>query len=157
MVCGIYTITRKSTGQIYVGKSIHIFKRFWEHNKKPYSNSRIDNSIKKYGIDDFELKIIKCCKPQYLNRFEKLYIRIFNTFNDSFHYNLTVGGDGSGFRENNPSFKNYPTIQKGGFDNGKQMYHLCYHKRLKGSYDKKKLQKYMHYQEMLVFLKRQNV
>ena len=144
MACGIYSITRRSTGQMYIGKSVHIFRRFYEHYQYPNPTSRIDNAIKKYGKEDFELKIIKCCKPQYLNRFEKLYIRIYNTFNNNFHYNLTLGGDGFGYGEDNPSYKGFPTIRKGGFNNNKPMYTLCYNnKRLRSSPDKKKLQKYI--------------
>ena len=66
--------------------------------------SKIDNAMLKYGEEEFELKIIKCCKPRYLNRFEKLYIKIYNAYEDDFHYNMTVGGDGLGSGENHPNY-----------------------------------------------------
>ncbi|MBQ2962734.1 NUMOD3 domain-containing DNA-binding protein [Methanobrevibacter sp.] len=104
-ICGIYSITRKSTGQIYIGQSIDIKRRFEEHKRGMHAPvSKIDNAMLKYDEDDFELKIIKCCKPRYLNRFEKLYIKIYNAFEDDFHYNMTVGGDGLGSGEDHPNF-----------------------------------------------------
>lgn len=144
MACGIYVITRRSTGQMYVGQSIHIYQRFYDHITRPSASSRIDNAIKKHGKDDFELKILKCCKPRYLNRFEKLFIKKYNTFKDNFHYNLTPGGEGTGFGEDNPSFKDYPRIINAGNRNGRTQYCLVYRRnRMRFSYDKEKLQKYI--------------
>lgn len=94
MICGIYSITNKKTGQMYIGQSVNIEKRFYMH-KKGYNinKSYIDRAIMKYGIKNFDFQIIKQCKEKYLDRFEKLYIRVFNTYENNFHYNLTPGGD----------------------------------------------------------------
>lgn len=46
----------------------------------------------KYGEDNFNIFIIRSCKKQYLNRLEKMYIRIYDSFHNG--YNLTKGGDG---------------------------------------------------------------
>ena len=58
-ICGIYSITRKSTGQIYIGQSIDIKRRFEEHKRGMHVPiSKIDNAMLKYGEEEFELKII---------------------------------------------------------------------------------------------------
>lgn len=79
---------------MYIGQSIDIEKRFYMHMKGYNAKkSYVDRSILKYGPEHFDFKIVKHCKEKYLDRFEKLYIRIFNTYKSDFHYNLTPGGD----------------------------------------------------------------
>ena len=56
--------------------------------------------MNKYGIENFTFTLVKACKPQYLNRFEKLYIRIYQTTNDNYGYNKTIGGDNVNIRQN---------------------------------------------------------
>lgn len=96
MTCGIYLIKNIKTGRKYIGQSIDIERRWKEHKK--YQNeghSYIDNSIKKYNSNIFELSIIYECENnvELLNELEKYYIWKYNTFEDKNHYNLTPGGD----------------------------------------------------------------
>lgn len=111
MTIGIYKITNKETDQMYIGKSINIEDRFRQHkkpSKRELKHSRIDKAINKHGESNFTFEIIYCCKEQYLNRFEKLYIKKYNTFKDRFNYNLTNGGDGFCSGENHPNYgKNF--------------------------------------------------
>lgn len=94
-ICGIYMIKNKKTGQRYIGQSIHIYQRWYEHIKKSRFNTYIDRAIKKHGADNFELKVI--CELEQdddlLNEMEKYYVWKYNTYEDDFHYNLTPGGD----------------------------------------------------------------
>lgn len=88
-------IENKKTGQQYIGQSIHIYQRWHEHIKKSRLNTYIDRAIKKYGADNFDLKVI--CELEQdddlLNEMEKYYVWKYNTYEDDFHYNLTPGGD----------------------------------------------------------------
>lgn len=97
---GIYSITNKKTGQMYIGQSINIERRFKEHIRGDgCPNSRIDNAIQKYGKDCFKFKIIEEFNEDtpflndVLNDSEQYYIAAYNTFQNDFHYNLTPGGD----------------------------------------------------------------
>lgn len=95
MISGIYCIENKNNGKKYIGQSINIHKR-WDVHKRTLKNNYHDNSYlqrtyNKYGNDVFIFYLIKACKPQYLNRFEKLYIKIYDTYNNG--YNLSKGGD----------------------------------------------------------------
>lgn len=94
-VCGIYMIENKKTGQRYIGQSIHIYQRWHQHINRPQMSMHIDRAIKKHGADNFDLKVI--CELEQdddlLNAMEKYYVWKYNTFEDNFHYNLTLGGD----------------------------------------------------------------
>lgn len=95
-VCGIYLITNKNTGQMYVGQSIDIHRRFRDHRcAKGLGHSRIDNAINKYGAENFSFEIIMTIEndTKQLNDAEREWISILNTYEDDFHYNLTPGGD----------------------------------------------------------------
>ena len=92
---GIYSITNTKNGKQYIGQSINIHERWKKHkyrlNKGIHINPHLQNAWNKYGKNSFEFKILKICKVKYLSRFEKLYIRIFDTFKNG--YNRTTGGD----------------------------------------------------------------
>lgn len=95
-ICGIYLITNKNIGQMYVGQSIHIRRRFNEHRAtSSLGHSRIDNAINKYGAENFSFEIIMTVEndTEKLNNAEREWISILNTYEDDFHYNLTPGGD----------------------------------------------------------------
>lgn len=101
MSIGIYRISNKHTGQMYIGQSINIENRFIQHKRGDGIDrgSYIDNAIIKWGKEKFTYEIIKLCPRRYLNGLEKYFIRIYNTYKDPHHYNLTPGG------ENPPSWK----------------------------------------------------
>lgn len=95
MVCGIYCITNSVNGKKYIGQSIDIYRRLNVHKNKlkknTHDNIHLQRAYIKYGSDAFKFKIIKCCKPKYLDRFEKLYIHIFDSFHNG--YNQNTGGN----------------------------------------------------------------
>lgn len=101
MSVGIYRISNKHTGQMYIGQSVNIEERFRQHKRGDgvKKGSYIDNAILKHGKDNFLYEIIKLCPRKYLNGLEKYFIRIYNTYQDPRHYNLTPGG------ENPPSWE----------------------------------------------------
>jgi group I intron endonuclease len=51
---GIYKITNKINGKIYVGQSNNIKRRFWEHqNRGTASRIPVDAAIEKHGSENF--------------------------------------------------------------------------------------------------------
>ena len=93
MTCGLYCITNKINGKKYFGQSTNIEERkkhYFNYNRFP--NNHIKNAFNKYGKENFEFKIIKVCKEKYLDRFEKLYIRINDTQTPKKGYNKETGG-----------------------------------------------------------------
>jgi group I intron endonuclease len=94
MTCGLYCLTNKINGKKYFGQSINIEKRKKKYfNYGDFPNDHIKNAFNKYGKENFDFKIIKVCKEKYLDRFEKLYIRINDTQNPDKGYNKESGGN----------------------------------------------------------------
>lgn len=95
MTTGIYYIKNNINQKYYIGQSVNVDKRqqkhFSELRHNKHRNAHLQNAFNKYGESAFEFKLIKACKPQYLNRFEKMYIRAYDTYNNG--YNLTIGGE----------------------------------------------------------------
>ena len=92
MIKAIYKITNKINGKMYIGQSVHPNKRLWEHEnhaRNKMDNYPIHNAISKYGIDNFDFKIIEWTED-YDNK-EFYYIKKFNTITPN-GYNLIDGG-----------------------------------------------------------------
>jgi len=91
-ICGIYKITSPSGG-IYIGQSIDVIDR-----KRKYTSmrccdqSRLYNSLKKYGWNNHAFDIICECPESELDELEKYYIKEYKTFNTEYGMNLTDGG-----------------------------------------------------------------
>ena len=95
-ICGIYLITNKINGHMYVGQSIHIHQRWNEHCVlKDLDSSLVEKAIAKYGEENFSFDIIITLEndTKKLNDAEREWIAILNTYEDKNHYNQTPGGD----------------------------------------------------------------
>ena len=69
---GIYKITNKLNGKVYVGQSNDIERRFKEHQQKGESSKiPLDIAIQKYGKDNFTYEIIEECSLEELNSKEQ--------------------------------------------------------------------------------------
>ena len=86
---GIYKITRMKTGEIYIGKSTDVKKRWAEHCKTAYgvgtiAHSVLHTTIKKDGIENFTFELLEEVPKDKLTEREKYWI----TFYDSKNYGL---------------------------------------------------------------------
>ena len=99
----IYGLTSPS-GKKYIGQAVKFLKngkkwgylsRWKDHisdsNGKNYCRL-LNNSIKKYGHENFKVELLKECKIDELDYYEKLYIKEINTLSP-YGYNLTHGGN----------------------------------------------------------------
>lgn len=102
LTCGIYLLKNKVTGQLYIGQSKNIEERFRSHiyNKQ---GPPIDRSIRKYGHRRFMFNILCECEQFELNDKEKEYVKLYNTYEDDYHFNEQPGGAG---------FKNFYRINR---------------------------------------------
>lgn len=95
IVSGIYCIENIVNQKKYIGQSIDVNRRLSAHirmlKNNNHDNEYLQRAYNKYGKDVFSYYLIKACKPKYLNRFEKLYIRVYDTYING--YNLSKGGD----------------------------------------------------------------
>ena len=86
---GIYKITRLKTGEIYIGKSTDVKKRWSEHAKTAYgvgsiAHSILHTTIKRDGIENFTFELLEEVPKDKLTEREKYWI----TFYDSKNYGL---------------------------------------------------------------------
>lgn len=93
IICGIYKITNKINGKMYVGQSVNIKKRWNSHinDDRKKNQYAIHMAIKKYGKENFSFEVIEQCLPTELNEREIYWISYYDTYNNG--YNLTMGGD----------------------------------------------------------------
>lgn len=101
-VVGIYKITNLVNGKSYIGQSIDVYRRFWDHRSPSHeSNKAMREDMKTLGKDNFRYEIVEECLPEELDEKEIYYIQKFRP-----EYNRTRGGQNSyrGFSED--------TIQK---------------------------------------------
>lgn len=88
----IYKIKNIINGMTYVGQTINSLEKRWKYHILPSSNCRyLKSAFKKYGIHNFEFKLICICFDSDLNYFETKYIQTLNTIVPN-GYNLREGG-----------------------------------------------------------------
>lgn len=127
-ICGIYKITNKINGKVYIGKSINIYYRWTQHIKisKNPSKYRDGNrplyyAMSKYGADNFEFEIIEVCGGDMLCKREIYWIDVYDcTVLSGRGYNLTSGGENGNFTQAKIAYQydldgnfvaEYPTIR----------------------------------------------
>ncbi len=101
---GIYKYTNLDNGKIYIGRSVNISKRKWEHIHHPSPYSYFDQVISTIGEEHFKFEIIEECSKEELQEREKYWIKFYNCCvldNRNNGYNLTRGGE-EYKSENNP-------------------------------------------------------
>jgi group I intron endonuclease len=92
-VCGIYQIINLINNKKYIGSSINIKRRKYEHyyklNNNIHDNKHLQNAWNKYGIESFKFEVI-----EFLDNEEKLldkeqfYIDLYKTNNTLNGYNI---------------------------------------------------------------------
>lgn len=101
MTIGIYKITNKENGKIYIGQSINCERRIKEHcYPNRYKDGLvIDVAIHKYGVENFTYEIIEECDKENLDEREIYWIAYYNSKKEG--YNLTSGGQQNSAGEDN--------------------------------------------------------
>lgn len=93
---GIYMLTNKLTGDIYVGQSIDLRKRFLNYFNLSYLSRRneliICRAIIKYGYSNFSVTILEYCDKCELDVREQHY---FDTLNPEYNIQKIAGGSSS--------------------------------------------------------------
>lgn len=100
MNSGIYQLTHKDTGRVYIGQSKNLTGRFSVY-KKPNSNKRkltyIEQAIKKHGWTAFDAKLIIVAEgKEYLDLLEINAIKAFDCIAPK-GFNIRTGGNTSTF------------------------------------------------------------
>lgn len=110
----IYTVTNKTNGKQYVGKTTENPSKYWNMHKSRANTGVIKvlyNAMRKYGNDCFEFEIIVETESntfeeinETLNKLEIDSISKLNTLIPN-GYNVTIGGDGTKGVKRDDKFK----------------------------------------------------
>ena len=101
-VRGIYKVTNKINGKVYIGQSVDIGRR-WHAHMTAKDDIYFHKAIQKYGVENFEWEVIEQCKKSELDERESYWIEYYDSFNKG--YNRTKGGDGVSGGEDHPMWK----------------------------------------------------
>jgi group I intron endonuclease len=92
-ISGVYSII-SPTGNIYIGSSIDINRRFYMYKiMQCHKQKKLYNSLKKYGYDAHTFSIIKVCEPEDRYKYEREYGVLFNTVEDGLNCCLPSFGE----------------------------------------------------------------
>jgi hypothetical protein len=108
MEAQIYLIENKINKKKYIGTTKTKYgnmifgyeNRFKHHLVNAFTQSkyndcpRLYNAIRKYGKDNFKIELLKECSMNERAELEKYYIQLYNSSNDKYGYNISLGGDG---------------------------------------------------------------
>lgn len=98
---------------MYIGKTNNLKNRWADHlriakggfKKYPRKFFIIHKAIVKYGYSNFEFSCLQQCSSEDLAyKSEEYWISFYNTRDNNFGYNISVGGKGSGSGKNSPNF-----------------------------------------------------
>ena len=83
-VCGIYKITNKQTGDIYIGQSVNVADRWKQHVKcglgiDASTTNKLYNNMQKYGVWNFTFEILQKCTRDKLNEKERFWIQMYQS------------------------------------------------------------------------------
>lgn len=83
-ICGIYKITNKSTGQIYIGQSVNIADRWKAHIKcglgiDASSTNKLYNNMQSTGVWNFTFEVLQTCSRDKLNEKERFWIDMYQS------------------------------------------------------------------------------
>lgn len=104
----IYKVTNKINYLCYIGQTVNFDDRVQVH-KRAKDNTHLHHTIRKYGIENFTFEVLERWPNKTLAEREKTWIAFYNTFEGE-GYNMTPGGDGQGYGDNNPSKR--PEVRK---------------------------------------------
>lgn len=91
----IYIVTNRIDKKQYIGQTIcmDVNSRWRQHKRKEPATvgKYLRSAYEKYGIENFDFKVLCICFDEDCNRFEKEYIVKYNTLAPN-GYNLDTGG-----------------------------------------------------------------
>lgn len=109
MNTGVYTITNLINQKIYVGSTSLGFREreinhFSDLRRNKHPNTYLQNSVIKYGIENFKFEVLEECLPEFCISCEQYWINMLDSTNSAFGYNLlAVAGSSLGYKHSKES------------------------------------------------------
>lgn len=137
---GIYKVTNKLNGKVYIGQSINIKQRWKQHRTNAtVRKESLYLAFQKYGLENFSFEVLETCQEKELDEKEQYYISYYNSYNNG--YNMTLGG------QNNKVF--YSDIICQLWDKGFNVTEICLELGLSRSSVYSRLKDYQNYQPLI--------
>lgn len=90
-ISGIYTITNKVNGKLYVGFSLDILYRFKNHKYKLrrgiHHSCSLQNAWNKYGEENFDFEVLEECEERFLASQEHYWVNMLRCYSTENGYN----------------------------------------------------------------------
>jgi len=94
-VPGIYTITNKVNGKLYVGSAKDLRKRCRGHINalvaNRHANPKLQRSFNKYGRENFEFKVQCVVQPELLSFYEQRFLDMLDSVNIGYNIDKVAG------------------------------------------------------------------
>lgn len=100
-ICGIYKIENLVNSKIYVGSSINIYSRWYDHKitlkKNVHINKHLQRAHNKYGIDNFSFEVVEKCEKEDLLIREQYWMDYYKSYSKDNGYNIcSIAGSSIG-------------------------------------------------------------
>lgn len=96
----IYMHKNKSNNKVYIGQTSLSPEKRWLNGRGYKHCTTFYNAIQKYGWDNFEHIILRTnLTLSEANYWEEYYIKIYNSTNRKFGYNIRSGGENFSFNK----------------------------------------------------------
>jgi len=116
---GVYKISNFQNGKVYIGSSINIKQRYYEHTsdlkRNVHHSIHLQRAWNKYGEDCFEFEIVELVidNDKLLER-EQYWMDYYNCYHRDYGYNLhKVAGSPLGYKHSEETKKLLSIIGKG--------------------------------------------
>lgn len=92
--CGIYVLRNLVNGKVYVGQSVHVAKRFAQHQKaaRRGAKSHLYDAMRLYEGGSFVCEVLEECDPTSLDEREAFWIERLESRDPSKGYNFMPAG-----------------------------------------------------------------
>lgn len=88
-ICGIYKITCKDNGKVYIGSSNNIPIRWRQHLYLSKTRAeKLYKDMREYGLKSFSFEILIECEPEEKQKWESGFIKEYSSNNSDFGYNF---------------------------------------------------------------------
>ena len=92
---GIYKITNRTNGRVYIGSAVNIKKRWQSHifdlKRGKHANGYLQKSWKKHGCDSFLFEVLEYCQPSDLISKEQHYLDAIKGRESCYNIALVAG------------------------------------------------------------------
>lgn len=106
MISGVYKITNILNKKVYIGSSVNVIKRKYEHFSMTNKCAKLLlKSFIKNGVNNFKFEILEECGKDELYNVEQKYLDLYKSYDRNKGYNISPIARGSRYNFNKETAK----------------------------------------------------